>query len=1207
MNWHKPSLLIVCILILTNAGFTAKKELYIGGFFPLSGVPVASSGRDILPACKMALEMLNNRSDILPDYRLNLLARDTKCDVGHGIKVLYEYLSRSTPVITLLGPACSAVTKVVAEVAWHWSLLQVSYASTASDLSNKEKYPLLYRTVQPDSAFNSARVSVLEFYGWRRVGTLRQDDFVFSSVMSELHQSLEDHNISVVSPETFSKEPRRHLEAIKDQDARIIIGMFYEDAARRVFCEAYKLGMYGSQYVWILLDWADNHQWWLTPDDDVDCTADQMASAVTGYFSIDSVNLERTDKPGISGLTSKEFLKEFSRYHPNGTANLYVPYAFDSMWMIALALNNTAGQLHRQNKSLDQFCYGDHEMARLLQRSTESLVFRGVTGMIEFSKKGERKQPVWINQLQEWRPVHVGLYDPANNKIMQNTTLPIWQGDGPPSDGLVHYLSRVEHVTMSLLWVTIVLGMIGILLASGFLCFNVRYRNHSYIKLSSPNLNNVIIVGAILIYMSIILVAMDGRTVSPASLTHICTATSYLLGIGYSLAVGAMFSKTWRVHQIFNKVKPKKKVFQDSELIGLVVLMIAVDLVVFSLWAGVDPLTYRLQQSGEAIREGDVMVTPFYESCHSKHSTTWLYIIMGYKGLILLVGCFISWETRKVKVRALNDSRFVGMSVYNIVLAVVIGGPLTLLIGGDRDSFVALYSFFVFFPTSISLCLLFVPKIRKVRKHAEEFLRFQSLSAMRMSSEYRDNSYSSSSTDHVTILRLQTELAQVKRELEHHKATTKTSEDPLPVNRKLSFDQDVRTDHRTTSDENTSRPTRSETCQDLSQFQSTPMGVQRRCNTFSVPDHNVTGSDDGSATLVNLKLENAGLRRELKESKISEAGKMCKILYQNAELNRKLEELSLKQRAGSTDEEEVVSRLMRENTELKRQLGEVSILNSVWCDVTPRLSRKARHDSNTGRDDIKELNKLLTVDLGGAGRSCSFTRLNRLSPIGKSQSSLDQLEPKDSLERPEHEKGEVEVTIMIDDTTSLIDTQGSDSMKEYTKNGHGDGKSGTTSNENISASVNGGFIFDEGPSVTSDGKKKVSRTVNDHSNNTDHNDRSDRGDRNIRSDQDELKNFDELLCEKTRLATQRLLKKPSNNDVTSHGIPPIRRGQIESTASDSGMESAPVSPQHPFVLAYNERMPSTTEAADQTFSKRRKKSKQDRKTHIEKVEKTFFV
>ena len=42
-----------------------------------------------------------------------------------------------------------------------------------------------------------------------------------------------------------------------------------------------------------------------------------------------------------------------------------------------------------------------------------------------------------------------------------------------------------------------------------------------YIKLSSPNLNNVIIVGSVMMYSTIFLDGLDGR-LSDASYTHVC-------------------------------------------------------------------------------------------------------------------------------------------------------------------------------------------------------------------------------------------------------------------------------------------------------------------------------------------------------------------------------------------------------------------------------------------------------------------------------------------------------------------------------------------------------------------------------------------------------------------------------------------------------------------------------------------------------------
>lgn len=45
-----------------------------------------------------------------------------------------------------------------------------------------------------------------------------------------------------------------------------------------------------------------------------------------------------------------------------------------------------------------------------------------------------------------------------------------------------------------------------------------------------------------------------------AAFPYICAVRAWLLMAGFTLAFGAMFSKTWRVHSIFTDVKLNKKV-----------------------------------------------------------------------------------------------------------------------------------------------------------------------------------------------------------------------------------------------------------------------------------------------------------------------------------------------------------------------------------------------------------------------------------------------------------------------------------------------------------------------------------------------------------------------------------------------------------------------------------------------------------------------
>lgn len=91
-------------------------------------------------------------------------------------------------------------------------------------------------------------------------------------------------------------------------------------------------------------------------------------------------------------------------------------------------------------------------------------------------------------------------------------------------------------------------------------------RRFRYIKMSSPHLNNLIIVGCMLTYSSVIFLGLDSQLSSVTAFPYICTARAWLLMAGFSLAFGSMFSKTWRVHSIFTDVKLNKKVSRSDSI-----------------------------------------------------------------------------------------------------------------------------------------------------------------------------------------------------------------------------------------------------------------------------------------------------------------------------------------------------------------------------------------------------------------------------------------------------------------------------------------------------------------------------------------------------------------------------------------------------------------------------------------------------------------
>lgn len=88
-----------------------------------------------------------------------------------------------------------------------------------------------------------------------------------------------------------------------------------------------------------------------------------------------------------------------------------------------------------------------------------------------------------------------------------------------------------------------------------------------------------------------------------------------------------------------------------------------------------------------------------------------LGVMYGYKGLVLLFGLFLAYETRSIKVKQINDSRYVGMSIYNVVVLCLITAPVCMVIASQQDANFAFVSLSLIFCCFLSMALIFVPKV----------------------------------------------------------------------------------------------------------------------------------------------------------------------------------------------------------------------------------------------------------------------------------------------------------------------------------------------------------------------------------------------------------------------------------------------------------------------------------------------------------------
>jgi len=81
-----------------------------------------------------------------------------------------------------------------------------------------------------------------------------------------------------------------------------------------------------------------------------------------------------------------------------------------------------------------------------------------------------------------------------------------------------------------------------------------------------------------------------------------------------------------------------------------------------------------------------------------------------------VAGSRFAWATRNVRITALNDSTYVGMSLYNVVLLSITTAVVGYFLRDQHERSYILTSIFILLCFTITLCLVFVPKVREVAK-----------------------------------------------------------------------------------------------------------------------------------------------------------------------------------------------------------------------------------------------------------------------------------------------------------------------------------------------------------------------------------------------------------------------------------------------------------------------------------------------------------
>ncbi|XP_059402380.1 metabotropic glutamate receptor 8-like isoform X2 [Carassius carassius] len=180
-------------------------DIILGGLFPVHsrgerGAPCGElkkeKGIHRLEAMLFAIDLINKDPDLLPNVTLGARILDTCSRDTYALEQSLTFVqalierdstdvrcasgeqpifAKPDKIVGVIGAAASSVSIMVANILRLFKIPQISYASTAPELSDNTRYDFFSRVVPPDSYQAQAMLDIVTAMGWNYVSTLASE------------------------------------------------------------------------------------------------------------------------------------------------------------------------------------------------------------------------------------------------------------------------------------------------------------------------------------------------------------------------------------------------------------------------------------------------------------------------------------------------------------------------------------------------------------------------------------------------------------------------------------------------------------------------------------------------------------------------------------------------------------------------------------------------------------------------------------------------------------------------------------------------------------------------------------------------------------------------------------------------------------------------------------------------------------------------
>ena len=675
----------VVILGAVTVAMAKKDTLYFVSFLPYPDQrPTFQStwedAPEIVPSGYLALEQINNRTDILKDYIIKLIESDGGCNIATRTVVGFAksgILSSSKPIVGVVGPACtdSAVSAASLTSRDEIALITIHYGSLPL-LGNRATYPYAFGTLDSLGIYTAGVTELMQNRAWRRVAILYTDrDAEFYEIFRSTEKRINEFTDYEIVFSSVTSKTYLPLTEIRESFAPVIIVFAPDDIANLLLCMAYHEGVIYPTYQWVFMDRviSDFVATEFSYDDKYyRCSETQMVNASVNAsvsFFLDLATSKGADIT-FSGQSYDDYLCSYQEEANarNASTTIWAGPYYDSIWALALALNTSLEDLQMMNFSLTKYGHGNPNITDIIAQHVYELDFEGISGRMKFNREtGFSNRTLLLTQFIDGTTKQAGFYS-SGNFVRYSNSQDFVSGE---------FEMRYDYVAVPVGVMFVILTILTLPLTIMAQIMNVIKSDCKTVKASSPRINHIAFVGYYLVVFAIILHTTTVTFVlGDSTQGTLCNLVPWSLSIGLSLLLGTVCLKTWRIYHIFfvaTKHRPHRNIHKDYFLILIILLQIPVDIFICMLWCTVDPFT--VEETQEFRYEENIPVIVYGKVCRSQQIHYWLVLLTGHKVMMLLLALFFAVLARKVDWKGF-ETKNVAVLVYLLSIVCGLGMPL---------------------------------------------------------------------------------------------------------------------------------------------------------------------------------------------------------------------------------------------------------------------------------------------------------------------------------------------------------------------------------------------------------------------------------------------------------------------------------------------------------------------------------------------------